>query len=28
LLMVAEGSESLGRVGRSLAYLNGVPLNI
>jgi hypothetical protein len=26
--MVAEGSESLGRVGRSLAYLNGVPLNI
>jgi len=28
LLMVAEGSESLGRVGRGLAYLNGVPLHI
>lgn len=28
LLMVAEGSGSLGRVGRSLAYLDGIRLNI
>ena len=28
LLMVVENSESLGRMGRSLAYLDGVRLNI
>ena len=28
LLMVAEGSGSLGRMGRSLAYLDGIRLNI
>ena len=28
LLMVAENSKSLGKMGRSLAYLNGVRLNI
>jgi phenylalanyl-tRNA synthetase alpha chain len=28
LLMVAENSKSLGKMGRSLAYLNGIRLNI
>jgi pyrrolysyl-tRNA synthetase-like protein len=28
LLMTARGSDSIGRMGRSLAYLDGIPLNI
>jgi phenylalanyl-tRNA synthetase alpha chain len=28
LLMVAEKSQSLGKMGRSLAYLDGIRLNI
>jgi phenylalanyl-tRNA synthetase alpha chain len=28
LLMVAEGSQSLGKMGKSLAYLDGIRLNI
>ena len=28
LIMAAEGSESLARLGRSLSYLDGIRLNI
>jgi len=28
LLMAKEGSDSIGKVGRSLAYLDGIPLNL
>jgi phenylalanyl-tRNA synthetase alpha chain len=28
LLMEAEGSDSIGKMGRSLAYLDGIPLSL